>query len=59
MKKTRVLVLFDTDGEPPASQDYKKQLESADEAEFDVARALIAEGPRGPPLRLPATISIS
>ncbi len=42
--KARVLVLFDTDGEPPASQEYKKQLESTDEAEFDVARALIAKG---------------
>ena len=44
MKKTRLLVLFDTDGEPPASQDYKKQIESTDEAEFDIARALIAQG---------------
>ncbi|HVZ86714.1 MAG TPA: D-alanine--D-alanine ligase [Polyangia bacterium] len=44
MKKARVLVLFDTDGEPPASQDYKKQIESTDEAEFDVARALIGKG---------------
>ena len=44
MKKARVLVLFDTDGEPPASQDYKKQIESTDEAEFDVARALISKG---------------
>jgi D-alanine-D-alanine ligase len=44
LKKTRVLVLFDTDAEPPASQDYKKQLESTDEAEFDVARALIGKG---------------
>jgi D-alanine-D-alanine ligase len=44
MKKSRILVLFDTDGEPPAQQDYKKQIESADEAEFDVARALIGEG---------------
>jgi D-alanine-D-alanine ligase len=44
LKKARVLVLFDTDGEPPASQDYKKQMESSDEAEFDVARALIAKG---------------
>ncbi|HXU07075.1 MAG TPA: hypothetical protein VN903_39250, partial [Polyangia bacterium] len=39
-----MLVLFDTDGEPPASQDWKKQIESGDEAEFDVARALIAKG---------------
>lgn len=44
MKKTRLLVLFDTDGEPPASQDYKKQIESTDEAEFDIARSLIAKG---------------
>jgi D-alanine-D-alanine ligase len=44
MKKTRVLVLFDTDTEPPASQDWKKQLESSDEAEFDVARALLGKG---------------
>jgi D-alanine-D-alanine ligase len=44
MKKARILVLFDTDGEPPANQDYKKQLESADEAEFDVARALVSQG---------------
>jgi D-alanine-D-alanine ligase len=44
MKKSRVLVLFDTDAEPPASQEFKKELESSDEAEFDVARALIAHG---------------
>jgi D-alanine-D-alanine ligase len=44
MKKARVLVLFDTDGEPPAQQDYKKQIESGDEAEFDVARALLSQG---------------
>jgi D-alanine-D-alanine ligase len=44
LKKARVLVLFDTDGEPPASQDYKKQVESTDEAEFDVARVLLAKG---------------
>jgi len=41
MKKARILVLFDTDAEPPAQQDYRKQLESSDEAEFDVARALM------------------
>ncbi len=39
-----MLVLFDTDGDPPASQDYKKQIESTDEAEFDVARALLSKG---------------
>jgi D-alanine-D-alanine ligase len=44
LKPARVLVLFDTDGEPPASQEYKKQVESTDEAEFDVARALISKG---------------
>ena len=44
MKKTRVLVLFDTDDAPPATQDYAKHIESVDEAEFDVARALIARG---------------
>jgi D-alanine-D-alanine ligase len=44
MKKARILVLFDTDSEPPANQDYRKQLESGDEAEFDVARALVGLG---------------
>jgi D-alanine-D-alanine ligase len=44
MKKARVLVLFDTDGEPPATHEYKKEMESSDEAEFDVARALIGKG---------------
>lgn len=44
MKKSRILVLFDTDYEPPATQDFKKQLESTDEAEFDVARALAEKG---------------
>ena len=39
-----MLVLFDTDGEPPGTQDWKKQIESGDEAEFDVARALISKG---------------
>src|SRR4051812_15556157 len=43
-KKPRILVLFDTDAEPPATQDYKKELESSDEAEFDVARALAGKG---------------
>jgi D-alanine-D-alanine ligase len=36
----RILVLFDTDVDPPAEQDYARQLEESDEAEFDVARAL-------------------
>jgi D-alanine-D-alanine ligase len=40
MKTSRILILFDTDAEPPAGQDYARQVESADEAEFDVARAL-------------------
>jgi D-alanine-D-alanine ligase len=44
MKKARILVLFDTDGDPPAQQEYRKQLESSEEAEFDVARALIGLG---------------
>jgi D-alanine-D-alanine ligase len=44
MKKARILVLFDTDGEPPVTQDFKRQLESGDEAEFDVARILIERG---------------
>src|SRR6266700_1954700 len=44
MKKTRVLVLFDTDAEPPVQQEWKKQLESSDEAEFDVARTLLERG---------------
>ena len=44
MKKARVTVLFDVDGDPSSQQDFKKQLESGDEAEFDVARALIQRG---------------
>lgn len=44
MKKSRILILFDTDDAPPLSQDFSKQIESADEAEFDVARALISRG---------------
>ena len=40
----RILVLFDTDMEPPAGQDFARQLESSDEAEFDVARALRGQG---------------
>ena len=40
----RTLVLFDTDTEPPVGQDYARQLESSDEAEFDVARALREKG---------------
>ncbi|MBI3273277.1 MAG: D-alanine--D-alanine ligase [Planctomycetes bacterium] len=44
MEKTRITVLFDTDGEPPASQDYSRQLQSSDQAEFDVARTLLERG---------------
>ena len=44
MKKLRILILFDTDADPPAGQDYSRQIESADEAEFDVARALRSQG---------------
>src|SRR5512133_411234 len=44
MKKLRILILFDTDSDPPAGQDYSRQIESADEAEFDVARALRSLG---------------
>jgi D-alanine-D-alanine ligase len=44
MKKARILVLFDTDADPPVQQEWKKQLESGDEAEFDVARILIDRG---------------
>jgi D-alanine-D-alanine ligase len=40
MKKLGILILFDTDAEPPVGQDYSHQIESGDEAEFDVARAL-------------------
>lgn len=44
MPKRRIAVLFDTDADPPANQDYSKQLQSSDEAEFDVARALAEKG---------------
>lgn len=45
MKKRRVLVLFDTDGDPPANQDYSKALASGvDEVEFEVARTLTDSG---------------
>jgi len=44
MNKLRILVLFDTDAEPPVGQDYSRQIESADEAEFDVTRALRGQG---------------
>ncbi len=40
----RILILFDTDMDPPEGQDYSRQLESSDEAEFDVARALKSLG---------------
>jgi len=44
MKKARVLILFDTDAEPPVQQEWKRQIESGDEAEFDVARTLLERG---------------
>jgi len=44
MKKARGGGLFDTGGAPPPNQDFSKHVESVDEAEFDVARALIARG---------------
>jgi D-alanine-D-alanine ligase len=44
MKKARVVVLFDTDVAPPANQDFTKAIEANEEAEFDVARGLIARG---------------
>lgn len=40
----RILILFDTDMDPPDGQDYSRQLESSEEAEFDVARALKSLG---------------
>jgi D-alanine-D-alanine ligase len=45
MTKRRVLVLFDTDGEPPADQDYSRQVaEGTEEVEFEVAKALRDRG---------------
>jgi D-alanine-D-alanine ligase len=45
MKKARVLVLFDTDTDPPANQDYSRHLQNGvDEVEFEVARVLMARG---------------
>lgn len=44
MPKRKVVVLFDTDSDPPAQQDFSRQLQSSDEAEFDVARALLEKG---------------
>jgi len=45
MKKVRVLVLFDTDSEPPTNQDYSRHLATqVDEVEFEVARELMARG---------------
>jgi len=44
VKKSKIVVLFDTDGDPPANQDYSKQLQTSDEAEFDIARALLERG---------------
>ncbi|MBI2933593.1 MAG: ATP-grasp domain-containing protein [Planctomycetes bacterium] len=44
MNKCRITILFDTDYEPPVNQDFSKQMQSSDEAEFDVGRALIERG---------------
>src|SRR5687767_5732167 len=45
MSKPRVLVLFDTDNDPPANQDYTRHLASGvDEVEFEVAKTLIDRG---------------
>lgn len=45
MKKIRVLVLFDTDSDPPPNQDYGKALANgAGEVEYEVARTLLARG---------------
>jgi D-alanine-D-alanine ligase len=45
MKKPRVLVLFDTDSDPPATQDYSRHLGgSVDEVEFEVSRVLLQRG---------------
>jgi D-alanine-D-alanine ligase len=45
VSKPRVLVLFDTDNDPPANQDYSRHLASGvDEVEFEVARTLTERG---------------
>src|SRR5687767_2217517 len=45
MPKPRVLVLFDTDSDPPANQDYARHLATGvDEVEFEVARVLMSRG---------------
>ncbi len=44
MKRSRVVVLFDSDADLPANPEFAKQLQSSDEAEFDVARALLERG---------------
>jgi D-alanine-D-alanine ligase len=45
MGKPRVLVLFDTDNDPPANQDYTRHLAGGvDEVEFEVARVLQSRG---------------
>ena len=45
MSKPRVLVLFDTDSDPPANQDYSRHLASGtDEVEYEVARTLLDRG---------------
>jgi D-alanine-D-alanine ligase len=45
MKKRRILVLFDTDGDPPADQNYTRHLTGElSEVEFEVARTLMDRG---------------
>jgi D-alanine-D-alanine ligase len=45
VSKPRVLVLFDTDSDPPANQDYARHLAGGvDEVEFEVARVLASRG---------------
>jgi D-alanine-D-alanine ligase len=45
MTKPRVLVLFDTDSDPPTNQDYSRHLATGvDEVEFEVAKTLMDRG---------------
>lgn len=44
MRKLKILVLFDTDRDPPADQDYTHDLQHTDEVEFEVARFLKRRG---------------
>jgi D-alanine-D-alanine ligase len=47
--KPRVLVLFDTDSDPPANQDYTRHLAGGQQVEYEVAQTLME---RGYPVRL-------